>query len=31
MLNGAVLRGIRGRDRIRGLDTARNVDQAIFQ
>jgi uncharacterized protein YjbI with pentapeptide repeats len=30
-LNGAVLRRIRGRDRIRGLDSARNVDQAIFQ
>ena len=30
-LNGAVLRNIRGRDRIRGLDSARNVDQAIFQ
>jgi uncharacterized protein YjbI with pentapeptide repeats len=31
MLHAAVLRNIRGRDRIRGLDSARNVDQAIFQ
>jgi uncharacterized protein YjbI with pentapeptide repeats len=31
MLNGSVLRRIRGRDRIRGLDAALNVDQAIFQ
>jgi len=30
-LQGTVMRHIRGWDRIRGLDSARNVDQAIFQ
>lgn len=31
VLNGTVLRRIRGWDRIRGLDSARNIEQAIFQ
>src|SRR5438445_250558 len=29
-LTGAILRNIRGRDRLRGLDKALHVDQAIF-
>jgi uncharacterized protein YjbI with pentapeptide repeats len=30
-LSGAVLRSVRGKDRIKGLNQARNVDLAIFQ
>ena len=30
-LSGAVMRAVRGKDRIKGLDRARNVDKAIFQ
>ena len=29
-LTGAILKGIRGRDHLRGLDKALHVDQAIF-
>jgi len=29
-LTGAILRNIRGRERIRGLDRALHVDQAVF-